>query len=154
MTRRIAALTIFALLAVGLVACTAAPDAAPSDTPRPTRTSDAAEGDGQSVDAACALIQDTITEATEEFSDASTEDPAAVVEAMEAAADKLQAAASQISNEDVAAMLPDLQEMFDKTAEVMQGILDGDVSKISELSELSEEFADTSRRFQELCAAG
>lgn len=159
MNRHIAALSLSAAVLLGLTGCTlpptvdgstgsSGPSASATATPNPT----ASDGDAQSVEEACALIQDTITEASDEFGKAATDDPAQVVEAMQAAADKLSDAASQISNADVAAVLPDLQEMFAKTAEVMQAIVEGDVSKLDELTTLGEDFQKTTERFQELCA--
>ncbi|MFH8250573.1 hypothetical protein ACH3VR_09445 [Microbacterium sp. B2969] len=149
MNRRIAALTLAAVALLGLTACTATPDSSASSSPT---SSDAPGDEGQSVADACSLIQDTITQATREFSDAATEDPAAVVAAMRSAADKISAAASQITNDDVAAILPDLQAMFAKTAEVMQGIVQGDVSKLDELTALGDSFKETSQRFEDLCS--
>lgn len=161
MNRRIAALSLSAVALLALTGCTvpptvdgstgsARPSASATATATPNPTS--SEGDAQSVEEACALIQDTITEASDEFGKAATDDPAQVVEAMQAAADKLSDAASQISNADVAALLPDLQEMFAKTAEIMQAIVEGDVSKLDELTTLGEDFQETTQRFQELCA--
>lgn len=151
MNRRIAALTIAAVAVFGLTACTASP--ATDRAPRSSEAANPSDGDGQSVADACALIQETISDATQEFSDSSADDPAAVVEAMKSAAQKLEDAASQITNDDVAAVLPDLQDMFATTAEVMQGIVEGDVSKIGELAAIGDEFQETSQRFQELCAS-
>src|SRR5690242_2129831 len=101
MNRRIAALTMAAVALLGLTACTGPGSTPPKPSVSTSGEADGSDGDagdGQSVEEACALIQQTMTEATEEFSNASTEDPAAVVEAMKAAAEKLQDAASQISN--------------------------------------------------------
>ncbi|TDN87701.1 hypothetical protein [Microbacterium sp. BK668] len=160
MNRRIAALSLSVAAVLALAGCTVAPPSDDADTSTRTapsssasaRPSPSASGDAQSIEEACTLIQDTITEATEDFGEAATTDPAQVVEAMESAAEKLSAAASRISNDDVAAVLPDLQDMFAKTAEVMQGIVDGDVSKLEELSTLGDDFQETSERFQQLCA--
>ncbi|WP_345801732.1 hypothetical protein AAIB33_01125 [Microbacterium sp. AZCO] len=149
MNRRIAALTIAAVALLGLTACTASPDSNADSSPA---ASDAAGDEGQSVADACALIQDTITDATKEFGNAASDDPAAVVEAMKSAADKISAAADQVTNDDVAAILPDLQQMFAKTAEVMQSIVEGDVSKLDELTALGDSFKETSQRFQDLCS--
>ncbi|WP_243077105.1 hypothetical protein [Microbacterium sp. SS28] len=149
MNRRIAALTITAFALLGLTACTASP------APSSSSTAQAAPegGDGQSVADACALIQDTMQQATEDFGKAA-DDPAAVVGAMKSAADELAAAADEITNKDVAAVLPGVQQMFADTAEIMQGIVDGDVSKIADLAALGETFQSTVQDFQDLCAAG
>ncbi|QIG38441.1 hypothetical protein G5T42_02235 [Microbacterium sp. 4R-513] len=153
MNRRIAIVSLSAAVLLGLAGCTLPSTNGAATSSEPSSTaSTTSSADGQSVEDACALIQDTIAEATDEFGKAATEDPAQVVEAMKSAADKLTDAASQVTNEDVAALLPDLQEMFAKTAETMQGIVDGDVSKLEDLTSLGDEFQDTSQRFQELCA--
>jgi len=149
MNHRIAALTIAAAALFGLTACTASPDASPTTG----STSDASEasGEAQSVADACALVQETIEEASEDFRNAAQDDPSAVVETMKAAAAELTAAAEQITNEDVAAVLPGVEEMFSTTAEILQDIVEGDVSKIGELATLGETFQETVQQFEELC---
>jgi hypothetical protein len=151
MNRRFAALTIAAVALFGLTACTGSSGDS-GDSPPASESSAPSDGDGQSVADACALVQDTIEDATAEFGEASVQDPAAVVDAMQAAAGKLAEAASQVTNEDVAAILPDLEEMFATTAEVMQGIVEGDISKLDDLTALGDGFQETTQRFQELCA--
>jgi len=151
MNRRITALTIAASALLGLTACTAFPAASPS----PSRTAEATEspdGDGQTVAEACAMVQDTIQQASEDFQNAAQDDPGAVVEAMNTAAAQLADAAEQITNEDVAAVLPGVQEMFSTTAEILQDIVEGDVSKIGELATIGETFQETVREFEDLCA--
>jgi len=147
MNRRIAALTIATAALFGLTACTVSPTASPT----PTSTADA-PSDAQSVADACALVQETITQASEDMQDAAEDDPGAVVEAMKTAAAELGAAAEQITNEDVAAVLPGVQEMFSTTAEIFQDIAEGDVSKIGELATLGEQFQETVQQFEDLCA--
>ncbi len=151
MNRRIAALALAAVALLGLTACTGAPPFG-GGTAGPTIGTDAPGDDGQSVSDACDLIATTITEATTEFESAASADPAAIVEAMKSAAQKLADAAGRVTNDEVAALLPDLQAMFDQTSEVMQALVDGDVSKLGDLTELGETFQDTTTRFQELCS--
>ena len=148
MNRRIAALTIVGIALFGLTACTASP--APS--PGASRTADTPDADGQSVAEACALVQDTIEQASEDFQDAAQDDPSAVVEAMKAAAAKLSEAAEQITNDDVAAVLPGVEEMFTTTADILQDIVEGDVSKIGELGTIGETFQETVQQLEDLCA--
>ncbi len=148
MNRRITALTLAAVALFGLTACTA-PTVSPTTS---TSAGAGASGDGQTVAEACALVQQTITEATSEFESAASADPASVVEAMRNAADSIAGAASQVSNDEVAALLPSLQEMFGKTSEIMQALVDGDVSKLGEMAEIGQSFQETTETFQELCA--
>ena len=150
MNRRIAALAIAAAALLGLAACTASPESSPTGSSSADAGADSS--DGQSVAEACALIQGTIQEAADEFEGVTDGDPAVIVDAMRKAADDLAAAAEEITNEDVAAVLPGVQEMFEKTADLMQSIVEGDVSKISELGSLGTEFQSTVQEFQELCA--
>lgn len=154
MNRRITALALTAVALFGLTACTA-PNASPATSTSAgasAGTESGASGDGQTVAEACALVQQTITEATSEFESAASADPAAVVEAMRNAADSIAGAASQVSNEEVAALLPSLQEMFGKTSEIMQALVDGDVSKLGEMAEIGQSFQETTETFQNLCA--
>lgn len=148
-SRRFAAVTIVVAAVVGLPACTGAPT---SGLPSPTAQSSDLPGDeGQSAADACALVQQTIEDATDEFAGASTADPAAVVEAMRSAAAKLSDAAASITNDQVAALVPSLQDMFAQVGEVMDAVARGDVTKVGELSELGKKFQATSRAFQEVC---
>ena len=152
MNRRIAAFSLSALAVFALAGCTVSPGESTASSARPSASATAAPSADQSLAAACAQVQDTIDEATAEFSKATTADPAEVVAAMKSAAQKLSDAASRISNKEVAAVLPDLQAMFEKTADIMQGLVDGDVSMLEDLAALGDEFQETSERFQKLCA--
>ena len=154
MNRRAAAICLSALAGLALAGCTVSPADDAASSARPSASASAAPTGPQSVAAACALVQDTIDEANAKFASAATANPAEVVAAMKAAGKKLSDAASRISNSEVAAVLPDLQAMFEKTADTMQSLVDGDVSKLDQLAALGDEFQKTSERFQELCAAG
>ncbi|WP_442574924.1 hypothetical protein ACSBPH_13985 [Microbacterium sp. F51-2R] len=152
MNRRAAAICLSALAVLALAGCTVSPADDPASSSRPSASASAVPTGDQSVAAACALVQDTIDEANAEFASAATANPADVVAAMKAAAQKLSDAASRISNSEVAAVLPDLQAMFEKTADTMQSLVDGDVSKLDQLAAIGDEFQKTTARFQELCA--
>ena len=167
MARRIAAFTlaagIGAVALLGLAGCTGAPSVSSTpdsgssaqtesrDGSSPAPQSDGEGDGGQSKADACALVQDTITQATSNFGESSAEDPAAVVEAMTAAAAELASAAPQITNDEVAAVVPALQQMFAQAAEVMGAVASGDAAKMEDLSALGEEFQETSEAFQEIC---
>lgn len=151
MHRRIIALALVAIAALGITGCTATPSAVPSTSNGAGASQPAA--DGQSVAEACQLIQTAIGDATRGFENAASTDPAAVVEAMKTAAGQLAEASSLISNAEVAALLPSLQDMFQQTSEVMQALVDGDVSKLGQMAELGQSFQETSEQFQELCGS-
>lgn len=157
--RRIAALVLSGVLLTSVTACSGIPflsggsSPASTSSPRSTEGSGDATGDGgQSAAQACAIVQDTITQATNEFQNISAEDPAAVVQAMQTAAEGIAAASSQITNDQVAALLPSLQDTFQQIADAMGAIAQGDVSKLAEIEKLGTTFQETSQKFQELCA--
>jgi hypothetical protein len=147
--RRIAALAVAVGAVCGLPACTAAP---PAPTVSGTESRDRPGDEGQSTADACALIHEDIQAAVEEFEGLSTADPASVFGAMQSAAEKLSDTAAQITNDEVAALLPPLQDMFARVSDVMEAISRGDVTRAGELAELRPEFERTSRAFQEVCA--
>jgi hypothetical protein len=155
-SRRVAALTLAGVSIFGLAGCTGAPPAIeqPSRTATPSAPSDDdATGDGgQSTAEACRLVEDTIEQASAEFENVSNEDPTAVIEAMRSAAQKLADASTQVTNDEVAALLPSLQKMFTDVAEVMTALAEGDASRIAEIEELGTSLQETSAKFQELCA--
>jgi hypothetical protein len=61
--------------------------------------------------------------------------------------------AAQVTNDEVAALLPSVQDMFSQVAEVMDAVVKGDVTKVDELSQLGEQFRATSEAFQEVCSS-
>lgn len=154
LSRRIAALTIAAVAALGLTGCTGFPAGSPSGsaTGGAASESPAAGGDGeQTVEEACQLVTDTITEATAEFEQATTDDPAAVADAFNAAAQSIADASTQVTNEEVAALLPSLQELFEQVAEVLPAIIEGDTSKASEFEQMGTDLQESMQQFEELC---
>ncbi|MFE1665483.1 hypothetical protein [Microbacterium sp. P02] len=152
MRRTIAGLTIALCAVLGLTACTGSTSgASPTSSGAPAAV-DQTGDEGQSVTDACALIQDTIADASAEFESVAAQDPAAVVESMNAAASKLADAAPSITNDEVAGVVAPLQEMFAKTAEVMAAVAKGDVTKLGDLSDLGTQFQETGEKFQALCA--
>ena len=144
---RLAALTLAAVAALGLTGCTGAGGGSGAPT-----SSDASDGGTQTTAEACELVNDIMTDATAEFENMDPNDPDAVVEAMDAAVQSLADASDQVTNEDVAAILPDLQAMFGQVADLMSAIVEGDTSKVGELQDLGAGFQETGARFEELCA--
>ncbi|HEX7223240.1 MAG TPA: hypothetical protein VF231_08305 [Candidatus Limnocylindrales bacterium] len=149
MSHRIAALVLAVVAALGLTSCTGSPGATGSVSASPGI--DQPGDDGQSTEDACALIQESIQEATAEFESTATTDPATAAEAMTSAAERLTANAAEITNDEVAALLPSLRDMFAEVGAVMDEIVQGDASKVPELSRLGTELRETSEAFQEVC---
>jgi hypothetical protein len=153
MSHRIAAAALALVALFGLTACTGSPGASTDTNSGADSTSSDQPGDeGQSTADACALIQKSIEDATQEFAELSSSDSAAVVEAMNAAAEGLGTTATQITNDEVAALIPPLQEMFTGVAEVMASIASGDETEVEGLSQVAEKFRETGEAFQETCA--
>ncbi|KAA9111340.1 hypothetical protein [Microbacterium rhizomatis] len=145
MRRTIAVLTIAAAAVLGLSAC--------SDS-RPSPAASAAAGTStQTAAEACTLVQQAITDATTQLESATSSDPAAIVDSMTSASQKLAAAAPSITNDQVAPLVPALQDMFTKVSDVMGAVAKGDVSKAGDLSQLSTQFDETSAKFQAVCGS-
>lgn len=154
-SRRLAAVVIAAAALAGLTACTGSPTGSNSSAPSSSTSAEGGSGDGaQSTEEACQLVQDTITDATSEFEQATGEDPEAAAEAFQAAAQSIADASSQITNEEVAALLPDLQQLFESVAEVLPAIIEGDTSKLTEFEEIGTDLQASMQQFQELCGPG
>ncbi|MHC2999514.1 hypothetical protein [Microbacterium sp. HJ5] len=155
-SRRIAALTLAAVAVFGLAGCTGFPAGSGTPAPSTSSTADGGAGAGsddgtQTTAEACQLVQDTITDATAEFEQATTDDPAAVAEAFQAAAQSIADATGEVSNEEVAALLPPLQDVFERVAEVLPAIIEGDTSRTEEFQELGADLQTSMEQFNELC---
>lgn len=148
MTRRYAPAALALGVLLLLSACTGAPSA-PSSA-----RADAHGDEGQSTADACAIVQESIDEATGAFAGASPDDPAAVVEALRSASTRLGEVAPRVTNDEVAALLTPLGNMFTQAAESMEALAGGDVSRMAEIAELSTSFQESAAAYQELCAAG
>ncbi|MGZ0711537.1 hypothetical protein ACWPKO_24725 (plasmid) [Coraliomargarita sp. W4R53] len=159
--RTFATLALATTLMLGATACTGSPqadDATPeatnsADSSQATTPSPDAEGDnGQSTAEACLLVQDTITAATDEFDNVSQEDPTAVVDALQAAADQLGAIEGDVTNDAVAALVPTLQAQLREVGETMGEILAGNIDSMDDLEELGTSFQETTAEFEKICA--
>jgi hypothetical protein len=149
MRRRLAALALAALLSAGLVAC-APTDGGSADGP--TISADAPGDDGQSAADACSIVRSSIDSATEAFSSATADDPSSVVEALRTASEGLATVSGEVTNDEVAALLPPLQEMFVTASDAMEAVASGDVARLTEIGELAGDLQESVTRFQELCA--
>lgn len=150
-SRRTAALALTAVALLGVTGCSAFPSGANPSSSSSSAPGD--EGDGtQTTAEACQLILDTITDATEEFQNVDPDNPGALVDGMKQAAQTLGDASSQITNEEVAAMVPELQATFEQVAVVMEAIIGGDTPEPAEVEEMGAAFAETTQEVQDLCA--
>jgi FAD/FMN-containing dehydrogenase len=146
--RRLASAPLALVTVLLMSGCTGAPQ------PSSSTASDAPGDDGQSIADACAIVQSSIDEATSAFSSASPEDPGAVVSALQEASAELAEVAPQVTNDEVAALLAPLGDMFAQAAEAMEALGRGDVTRVGEISELSGSLQESAAAYQELCAAG
>jgi len=151
MHRSIAAVVLVALAALGLAACTTSP--APSETGAATAEAgpDGPGDAGQSTEDACSLVRDSVVGAAEEFETAAADDPASVVEAMRAAAERLGETGSDITNDQVAALLPSLEQMYGRMGDVLESLANGDLDQSGEFAELATTFRETMDRFRDMC---
>lgn len=143
---------IVLVVALALTGCAGSP--AVGDAGAASAPADRPGDDGQSTGDACAIVQTSIDEATAAFSSASPSDPAAVVEALKAASAELVSVSEQVTNDEVAALLPPLRDMFAEASEAMAALSAGDVTRMADIARLSTSFQEAAGAYQELCAAG
>jgi hypothetical protein len=149
---RFAGLAIAAVALLGITGCTGATNGSGA-SPESSSSAPAQDSGGeQTTEEACTIVQETISGATGEFEGLDTEDPGAAVEAMQAAAQSLTDVSSEITNDEVAALVPSLQSMFEQVADVMEAIVAGETDRLGEIEELGAQFQETTTQFQELCA--
>lgn len=146
--------TLALLAALVVTGCTASP--APASTTSPATASPADEtGDGgQSTADACAIVAESVDSAIAAFASASPDDPAAVISALQAASRELVTVSERVTNDDVAALLPPLRDMFGEASEAMKAVADGDLARVADVSRLSGAFQEAASAYQELCATG
>lgn len=150
MKTRLTALAIAGIALFGLTACTGGSPENGSDGGSGSDAGASASSE-QTVDEACSIVNDTIEGAVAEFEGISMEDPAAAVEAFQAAGDALGEEASRIGNPEVAAVLPDLETAFATVAEAMDALAAGDSTKLTELESVGSEMQASFTEFQRLC---
>lgn len=153
--RGLAAVAITATAMLGLSACTGAPivssgSSTPSQSAPPA--DDSGASGGQTVAEACALIADTMTQAGSGFENIASGDFATMIDAMEAATQGLADASSEVTNEEVAALLPSFQDMFQKLVDGLTAISEGDTEALAEFENLGTEYQETAERYETLCA--
>lgn len=150
MNRRLITLALAATAMLGLSACTGG-GATPSDDASSNGSSGGSASSSQSVEEACAAVNDTIQSVSDDFANISAENPAEAATAFRAAADAISEASAQVGNAEVSALLPDLQVAFEKTGEAMGALAEGDASKLAEMQTLAADLQGSITSFQELC---
>lgn len=142
MNRRLTALTVTAVALFALTGCTAGNadggDAAPSN---------------QSVEDACTQVDDVMTEATAGLQEIDPSDPATAAEALRTIADGMGDAATEVTNEEVSGILPDLQTAFSSAAESMEAVAAGDTERATELNTALTDVRGSIESYTELCGA-
>lgn len=152
MNRRLIAVALAATAMFGLTACTGGGSEKPDGGASTSESSaPAAAPDSQSVEDACAAVNATIQGVSDDFANASAENPAETAAAFQSAADAIGEASAQVGNPEVAALLPDLQTAFEKTGEAMGALAEGDTSKMAEMQTLATDLQASITSFQELC---
>lgn len=145
MNRRITALALAGVFALGLTACSA-PGGSGGDSGFGT----------QSVPDACAsfstAMADTEAALTEAMAEATT-NPAKSVEALGTLQTNMDAAFSSVSNPEVAALGEQVLTSLDAFTEAATEVIgNGDMTRVAELSETSNAFTAAMQELQKLCS--
>ncbi|WP_458040913.1 MULTISPECIES: hypothetical protein [Bacteria] len=154
MNRRLIALALAATVTFGLTACTGGGSESPESTGSSRGTESSNSGgapESQTVEEACASINGTIQSVSADFEGVTAENPEDAAAAFQAAADALGDATSEIGNAEVAALLPDIQAVFEAAGEAMTALSEGDATKVTELQNLGTDLQESFTAFQELC---
>lgn len=153
MNRRLIALALAATATFGLTACTGggsdSSDGAESSNSEASTGASAPES--QTVEEACASVNDTIQSVSDDFEGVTAEQPEDAAAAFQAAADALGDATAEVGNAEVAALLPDIQAVFEAAGEAMTALSEGDATKVAELQNLGTDLQESFTAFQELC---
>ena len=152
MNRRLIAVAFAATAMFGLTACTGGGAEPADDTPSSSGSASGGTASAsQTVEEACDSVNDTIQNVSDDFAGVTAENPADAAAAFQAAADAIGEASTQVGNAEVAALLPDIQAVFETAGEAMTALAQGDASKVAELQNLGTELRDSFTTFQELC---
>lgn len=139
---RLAFAAAIALGAVLLAGCTG-DGAAPSPT--------SSSGDAQSTATACELVRASVDDAAAQLQTLDTSDPQAAFAVMSDVASSLGAAAADVTNTEVATLLPDLQAGFASAADVLQAIAGGDLAQVPALQVAAMDIQDAFGAFAQVC---
>lgn len=151
MNRRLIALALVATTTFGLTACTGSGSESPEGTESSESSNGAAAPESQTVEEACASVNDTIQSVSDDFEGVTAEQPEDAAAAFQAAADALGDATAEVGNAEVAALLPDIQAVFEAAGEAMTALAEGDATKVAELQNLGTDLQESFTAFQELC---
>lgn len=135
MNRRITALTITAAAVFALAGCSGG-GGAPAN---------------QTVEEACAVVNESVESAVAGFSDISADDPAQAAEAMHTAANAIADAAKKVSNPEVGDLLPSMTTTFNELGDAITAMGEGDLEALSGIQDLTQQVQEDVTAFQELC---
>lgn len=152
MTRRIVALALTALVLLGTAGC-AAGSIGPSASSAPSPSVAAPSESGTASAEACDRLRATIDNVRETFERSATEDPARVLEIMKDAVDELEAAAGDVSDGAVVPLIPEFRGILEQAVVVLEGVAQGDLTKLAELPALADDCRQLSEQFRALCPA-
>ncbi len=140
MPRRFAAALLALPLVLGLAACDGPGS---SDPGRSTQS--------QSVQAACAAVDDAVADAVSALAAVDPADPAAAGDAIAAVAAQLKTASADVANSTVAALLPPMQDDLAAIGAALKAIAEGDLSQSAELAAPIAGMQESFAHFREAC---
>ncbi|MCT9818861.1 hypothetical protein N3K63_01030 [Microbacterium sp. W1N] len=107
---------------------------------------------GQSTADACASVGAAVTAAVDGFQKIDPTDPAAAAESFDEMAASLGEAGDAVSNSEVGALLPRLQQDFAEAADVMGAVAGGDLGRVGDLQQPAQDIQDAFGEFAALCS--
>ncbi len=133
------------------------PESGPSEsssaTPQPSEDPDGSADDGQSIEAACGAVSDVVHDAATGLAELDPSQPEEAAATLSSLGESISAAASQVSNADVAAQLPGLVDGFESASAILTEVAGGDFARFPELQEVIFSAQESFATFTELCSA-
>lgn len=133
-------------VAVLLSGCTAAPGGGAATT-----GGDSGSTGTLTTSQACAAVSDAVSDAVDGFQRIDPADPTAAGEAFDDLAASLADAAAAVPQGEVGALLPRLQRDFAQAAEIMAAIAGGDLGRVADLQQPTQDIQDAFGEFAALC---
>lgn len=160
MKRQIAALTIAAVAALGLVGCSGSTTADATSSPASTSSESSApqeEASGQSVAEACSIVNTQISGVATELSgldiNAAAADPQGTVAKLTETADAIGAAADSVTNQEVKDGVTAVYEDFSTLRDLLQRVLvDQDQAAAAEMGTVATDIQESTKAMSTLCA--
>ncbi|GAA3896874.1 hypothetical protein [Microbacterium invictum] len=138
MTRRLSSVPVVVVLLLGLVACDSLSEPAPT-------------ADSQSVASACGEVSEAVADAVAALGQVDPADPAAAADAIAEVGERLHTASDSVTNSDVAALLPGMQDDLAAIGAALVAIAGGDLSQSAALAAPIASMQKSFSRFRELC---